>query len=293
MMQLRQAIQQYVALRRALGFQVRRLAENLPKFATFMEEKCAPHITTELAVEWATQPTDHKPSDWAQRLGFVRVFARHWHATDPRTEIPPIGLLPFRPQRARPYLYSESEIQDLLAAALKLRPRQGLRSWTYHCLFGLLAVTGCGSVKRSNSSEQMWISATAFSPSAGRSSARPVWFRCTLLRGTPWLITLDVAIGSWAACLHPVFCSTIMAVVWKSQPCTERSIAYRGKSACGDPKITKGRGSMTFATDSLSVLSFTGTGQMRILSGGCRFYQPSWAMAMWQTPTGTSRWNRN
>lgn len=142
MMQLRQAIQQYVALRRALGFQVRRLAENLPKFATFMEEKCAPHITTELAVEWATQPTDHKPSDWAQRLGFVRVFARHWHATDPRTEIPPIGLLPFRPQRARPYLYSESEIQDLLAAALKLRPRQGLRSWTYHCLFGLLAVTG-------------------------------------------------------------------------------------------------------------------------------------------------------
>src|SRR6266700_1746908 len=73
------------------------------------------------------------PSDWAQRLGYVRVFARHWHATDPRTEIPANGLLPFRPQRARPYLYSEQEIQKLLAAALKLSPDQeGLRPRTYH-----------------------------------------------------------------------------------------------------------------------------------------------------------------
>src|SRR5204862_8252553 len=63
-------------------------------------------------------------------------------ATDPRTEIPPPGLLPFRPQRARPYLYSEQEIQKLLAAAMKLSPRQGLRPRTYHCLFGLLAVAG-------------------------------------------------------------------------------------------------------------------------------------------------------
>jgi integrase len=142
MMPLHQAIEEYVALRHALGFKLRRLGENLPRFAAFMEERAAPYITTELALEWATQPTDHKPSDWAQRLGFVRVFARHWHASDPRTEIPPIGLLPFRPQRARPYLYSETEIQKLLAAALKLRPRQGLRRWTYNCLFGLLAVAG-------------------------------------------------------------------------------------------------------------------------------------------------------
>lgn len=139
---LRRAVEEYVALRRALGFKLRRLAENLPHFATFMEERAAPYITTELALEWATQPADHKPSDWAQRLGFVRVFARHWHATDPRTEIPPVGLLPFPPQRARPYLYSEAEIQMLLAAALELRPRQGLRPWTYRCLLGLLAVAG-------------------------------------------------------------------------------------------------------------------------------------------------------
>jgi integrase/recombinase XerD len=139
---LRQAIDDYIALRRSLGFKLREMADDLPNFATFLERKAAPYITTELAMEWAMQPADHQPSDWAQRLGFVRVFARHWHASDPRTEIPPAGLLPFRPQRARPYLYSELEIQTLLGAALKLPPRQGLRCWTYHCLFGLLAVAG-------------------------------------------------------------------------------------------------------------------------------------------------------
>jgi integrase/recombinase XerD len=139
---LRQAIDDYIRLRRSLGFKLRGMADDLRNFAAFLEQKATPYVTTELAMEWAIQPADHQPSDWAQRLSYVRVFARHWHATDPRTEIPPDGLLPFRPQRARPYLYSEQEIQKLLAAALKLSPHQGLRPWTYHCLLGLLAVAG-------------------------------------------------------------------------------------------------------------------------------------------------------
>lgn len=139
---LRQAIDDYIKLRRSLGFKLRDMADDLRNFATFLEQKAAPFVTTELAMEWAMPPADHQPSDWAQRLSFVRVFARHWHATDRRTEIPPTGLLPFRSPRARPYLYSELEIQNLLAAALKLSPSEGLRPRTYHCLFGLLAVTG-------------------------------------------------------------------------------------------------------------------------------------------------------
>ena len=139
---LREAIEEYITLRRNLGFKLRDMADDLREFAGFLEKKAAPYITTELALEWAMQPKDHQPSDWAQRLGYVRVFARHWHATDPRTEVPANGLLPFRPQRARPYLYSEQEIQELLAAALQLSSGQGLRPWTYYCLFGLLAVGG-------------------------------------------------------------------------------------------------------------------------------------------------------
>jgi integrase len=95
-----------------------------------------------LALEWATQDANHKPYEWAARLSIVRGFARHWSATDPLTEVPPLGLLPYRPPRAHPYFYSDHEIQTLLKAA-KSRPSiDPLRPWTYHCLFGLLAVTG-------------------------------------------------------------------------------------------------------------------------------------------------------
>ena len=86
---LRQAIDNYITLRRSLGFKLRDMADELQDFATFLEQKRAPYVTTELAMEWAMLPADHQPSDWAQRLSFVRVLARHWHATDPRTEIPP------------------------------------------------------------------------------------------------------------------------------------------------------------------------------------------------------------
>jgi integrase/recombinase XerD len=139
---LRDAIADYLALRRSLGFKLRATAASLIEFASFLEQKAAPYITTELALKWAMQHVDHQPWTWAQRLGFVRVFARHWSATDPRTEIPPAGLLPFRGRRARPYLYTEKEVQRLLVAAKCLSPSSGLRPWTYHCLFGLLAVSG-------------------------------------------------------------------------------------------------------------------------------------------------------
>ena len=99
-------------------------------------------ITVKLALEWATQHTRHKPYEWAARLTIVRGFARHWSATDPATEVPPLGLLPYRPPRAQPYFYSIQEIRDLLKAAKNRPSIDPLRAWTYYCLFGLLAVTG-------------------------------------------------------------------------------------------------------------------------------------------------------
>jgi integrase/recombinase XerD len=142
MTKLRDAVQDYLAMRRALGFKLRDAGKGLLDFVSFLERRRASHITTELALEWATQPSHHQPATWAQRLAFVRCFARHWSATDPRTEVPPWGLLPHRPRRARPYIYSEQEIKRLLEAARELPPIDGLRGWTYYCLFGLLTVTG-------------------------------------------------------------------------------------------------------------------------------------------------------
>jgi integrase len=69
------------------------------------------------------------------------MFARHLSITEPRTEIPPTGMFSL-PRRPAPYIYTEVEVRSLLMAMLALRPTKRLRRWTYHCVFGLLAVTG-------------------------------------------------------------------------------------------------------------------------------------------------------
>ncbi len=139
---LRQAAQEYLTMRRSLGYKLQEAGKRLLDFVTFMEQRRASYITQSLALAWAKQPSDVQPGEWARRLSCVRSFARHRSATDPRTQIPPAGLLPYRPKRAQPYLYSDEEIKELLRAALKLPAKSGLRPWTYHCLFGLLSVTG-------------------------------------------------------------------------------------------------------------------------------------------------------
>ncbi len=113
-----------------------------------MEQRRASCITEALALAWAQQPGNVQPAHWARRLSFVRLFARYRSATDPRTQIPRAGLLPFRPRRARPYLYSDREIRSLLRATLRMplsprhRKRCALLPWVYYCLFGLLSVSG-------------------------------------------------------------------------------------------------------------------------------------------------------
>ena len=142
MTRLRTSLQDYLKMRRGLGFELRKAGVGLHDFVAFMERKRASRITTKLAIEWAEKPKTVLPSEWARRLSFVRGFARYQSAIDPRTEIPPDGLLPYRPQRARPYIYTDQEIERLLAAARSLSPAGGHRSWNYYCLLGLLSVTG-------------------------------------------------------------------------------------------------------------------------------------------------------
>ena len=138
----RKAVVDYVEMRRRLGFKLLDTNVGLIDFASFLKQRRATRITNALAMEWAQQNKTACPAQWAKRLGFVRGFARHWSAHDSQTEIPPYGLLPHRPGRARPYLYSDDEIRRLLHAARQLPSVHGLRGLTYHCLLGLLAVAG-------------------------------------------------------------------------------------------------------------------------------------------------------
>ena len=142
MTELRNALEEYLAVRRALGFKLIRAGYELTNFLSFLEREGAFHMTTELALRWARQPASSAAAHWGARLGFVRGFARYRAATDPLTEIPPQGLLPDRYIRRPPYIYSDSEIVHLIEAAKRLPSATGLRPCTYSTLLGLLAVTG-------------------------------------------------------------------------------------------------------------------------------------------------------
>jgi len=140
MTKLRSTLERYVNMRQGLGCKFHRQAQRFADFVSFMEKRKAITITTKLAVKWATLPPDRTAS-WRLRLAAVRGFARHVASLNPKTEVPPPGILPPL-KRPKPYVYSNAEIDALLAAALALPPADGLRRWTYHCFFGLLAVTG-------------------------------------------------------------------------------------------------------------------------------------------------------
>ena len=124
------------------GTDLERPARLLKRFVAFAAQHHTPFITTECALQWATEPRDAQPAQWANRLGMVRRFARYAHAVDPRHEVPPQGLLPERYRRRRPYLYRDTEIAALIAAAQGLSATLGLRPLTYATMLGLLSVTG-------------------------------------------------------------------------------------------------------------------------------------------------------
>jgi integrase/recombinase XerD len=139
---LAKAMHDYVALRRALGFKMVEVSNRLDDFARFARRERASCVTVDLAVRWAKLPANVQPATWATRLRIVRQFAEYLRTIDPRTEVPPRGLLPGRYQRKPPYLYADAEIQRLLQAAWNMPSPTGLRAWTYSTLLGLLTVTG-------------------------------------------------------------------------------------------------------------------------------------------------------
>jgi integrase/recombinase XerD len=139
---LHEALETYLALRRGLGAELLRSGASLRRFVAFLDREGAAVVTTELAVRWATAPASATPATWASRLDDVRRFTRWLSATDPRTEVPPPGLLPDRYRRRTPYIYRDDEVEGLVREAARLPSSVGLRAHTYATLFGLLAATG-------------------------------------------------------------------------------------------------------------------------------------------------------
>ena len=139
---LRDALVQYVAVRRALGTQFREPAVTLDHFVEFLEREGAEFITIQLALRWAMEPTLVQRATWARRLTLVRRFAAWLSAIDARTEVPPRRLLDAHRRRRAPHIYADQEIERLMVEASRLPSPTGLRALTYATLIGLLAATG-------------------------------------------------------------------------------------------------------------------------------------------------------
>jgi len=136
---LGQALDDYLRLRRSLGFKLARHGRLLPSLVGHLESAGAATLTTTLALDWATALAG-KPDEWAIRLSIARGFARYLQSLDLATEVPPADLLPRNRSRATPYLYTEAEVVAVMAATRTLR--FPLIRATYHTVVGLLATTG-------------------------------------------------------------------------------------------------------------------------------------------------------
>lgn len=133
-------VEDYLRLRRALGYKLEREAQLLAQLVAYLETAGAATVTAELAIAWARLPAGAQPNHWAKRLSAARKFAAYLQTVDSAAEVPPSGVFPARRRRLTPFSWSEDDIAGLLEAARALRPV--LRAASHETLFGLLAASG-------------------------------------------------------------------------------------------------------------------------------------------------------
>lgn len=140
MSELRHTIDDYLQIRRSLGFKLEPEGRLLPDFVSFLEQHGASHITAEIALQWATAPCNATIQWWTHRLSIVRQFARFASAIDSDHEVPARDLLPqHKPKKLIPYVYGDDDVKCLIRQAEQL---SGLKAKTYATLIGLLYTTG-------------------------------------------------------------------------------------------------------------------------------------------------------
>ena len=74
---LRETLDEYLAMRRALGHKLCRAGRLLQQFVAFADLAGATYVTTDLALAWVGQPCGAALAERARRLGIVRRFAQY------------------------------------------------------------------------------------------------------------------------------------------------------------------------------------------------------------------------
>src|SRR5262249_7416927 len=117
---LRQALADYLNVRRALGAKLADVEILLGQFVAYLEQRQIDTVTVEHALAWATSPQSASARWWAIRLSAVRGFATYLRTIDGRAQVPPSGLIADTRRRATPYLYCDADIRALTKVAARM-----------------------------------------------------------------------------------------------------------------------------------------------------------------------------
>lgn len=139
---LNAALGDYLKLRRALGNKLEEHERQLTRFIAGLDTAGAGYVTMTDVLAFVLDPElDPASSVPTKRLLAVRGFTRYLHAIDPLNEVPPAGLVSYRPSRRTPYLFSDDDVAAVVRAARASTPFP-FRAETLTTLIVLLAVTG-------------------------------------------------------------------------------------------------------------------------------------------------------
>jgi integrase len=135
-------LDEYLRVRRDLGYDLAFSERVLRKFTAFADATGASHVSVELFLQWKAHYGSANNATWSGRLGMVRGFAHWLQGTDPDHQVPPSGLVSGKHRRSRPYIFSNDQIARIIVEAEHLTSDYGLRGKTCATLLGLIAVTG-------------------------------------------------------------------------------------------------------------------------------------------------------
>jgi len=136
------ALGDYLSLRRALGHKLDEHERQLTRFVARLDDGGVTFVTMADSLAFVLDADlDPASSNPTKRLMAVRGFTRYLSAIDPRTEVPPAGLVSYRRTRRAPYLFSDEDVAAVVCAVRASTPFD-FRAETLASLIVLLAVTG-------------------------------------------------------------------------------------------------------------------------------------------------------
>ena len=198
-------------------------------------------------------------------------------------------MLPHRPGRAHPYLYSNDEVRKLLQAAQRLAVgSRSAAAWTYHCLLGLLAVTGLRiSEARNLQTEDVDLKEgvlTIRGAKFGKSRLVPI-------HPSTRKVLSDYASRRdhcfWPAIGQRHFFVSGRGTGWTEPRSGARFTILSRQIGLRALRIVMGHVCTIFVIGSLWKRWSSGIGPVKTWSAACQFCRRTWGMFTWPTPTGT------